>query len=1529
MHDVEKTTKQWATEVAQLRQRIAELEAVEAERKQAEEALKESEESFRALAENAADGIAILTSDGTHAYVNRRAAEITGYTVEELLQVGFQNLFPQDELKKLMQIFRKKLGGESDTAKYETVIIRKDGQRVPLEVSSALTTWHGKPADIVFSRDITERKRAEEALQESEKRYRNIFETTPVSIIVLDKDGQMVDINPYHLTQIAKGQTPKGDFIGKNIVTHPTIVKSGLSETYKRVLEGKPFDQKDVYFPLLTTGADGYFNVRGVPLLKDDEVIGAVVIQEDITERKRTEEALRESERIYRTLIETIPHGIQEIDISGMITFGNSGYHRMLGYEEGELIGKPMLSTLPNDSTRKELEDYIERLIKEQPIPSPWTGQILTKDGRVKEIQTVWNYKRDDEGRVTGFISIITDITERKQAEEALRKSEEKYRTVVELSPDGVAIASKGRHVFANQSLAKIFGVSDPDELLGKPVMDYIHPDYREIARERIGEQSKRRIPAPLIEEKMIRADGTVIHAEVAAAPLEYEGEQAILAVIRDVTERKRAEEALRESEERYRTLVDNIELGINLIDSDHTILMVNAQMGERFKKPLGDLIGKKCFREFEKRDAVCPHCPGAQTMATGKPAEVETEGVRDDGSRFDVRLQTFPVFGQVGEVSAFIEIAEDITERKRMGEALQKTNETLQAILEFAPLPIFTLDIEGNVGSIWNTAAEEILGWKKEEVLSKPYPAVPRGKEEEFINNVRLGFKGVRGIEARRQRRDGSLIDYSIYTAPLHDSQGHTTVTVAILLDITEQKKAEEALRESEEKYRSLVESSADSIYLVDRDCTYLFMNKKHRSRFGLKNSQVIGRAYGEFHSPEETEDFTQKVEKVFKTGKSLSYEYRSERDDRYFIRTLSPVKSLEDGKPTAATLISKDITDLKRAEEMLREREAFNFALFHYNPVETIVVDLEGKVTGFNFAKEKSGDRLPHIGDLMYKDYAGKHEIDMRAELMVCIKSGKAKAFPERRYGDRYLAITISPFSQGALIISEDISERKRAAELLQMERDTFFSVLKKAPYGVVLIDKDEKGIFSNVEFTAITGYTLKDVSILKDWFRQAYPDKKYRDVVINTLRRDTEEADSDRLYQNKFQRAFFRTFTVICKDGTVKEIEFRPTVLEDGSTIIMLADITERKRMHDLLEAAATEWRTTFDAIGDAVCLLDQQGRIKRCNNAMLGMLEKPFSEIVDRTCWEVLYGVPKLPKKYPVARMQKTRRRETELFLKDNHWFNVAVDPLLDGEGNVVGAVHIMSDITDRILAEEELQNSREQLRNLSTYLESVREQERTVIAREIHDELAQALTAFKMDLSWLDNRLPQDQKPLSAKTKSMHSLIDTTIKTVKRISAELRPGILDDLGLVAAIEWQAEEFQDRTGIPCHVTSDFVDMVVDHDRSTAIFRIFQETLTNVARHARATRVRVSLKEKKGVLTLSVRDNGIGITEKQIADSKAFGLIGMRERVHPWGGKVSIKGEGGKGTRVNVSVPVGNEKDESKDVKSEGVKTKKLHN
>ncbi|HSB72803.1 MAG TPA: PAS domain S-box protein, partial [Candidatus Methylomirabilis sp.] len=233
--------------------------------------------------------------------------------------------------------------------------------------------------------------------------------------------------------------------------------------------------------------------------------------------------------------------------------------------------------------------------------------------------------------------------------------------------------------------------------------------------------------------------------------------------------------------------------------------------------------------------------------------------------------------------------------------------------------------------------------------------------------------------------------------------------------------------------------------------------------------------------------------------------------------------------------------------------------------------------------------------------------------------------------------------------------------------------------------------------------------------------------------------------------------------------------------------------------------------------------------------------------------------------------------------------------------------ILRDITERKQAEEQLRDSREQLRALAARLQSVREDERTRIAREIHDKLGQALTALKLDLAWIAPRLPVDRPALLEKARALLGLLDAAIQSVRRIATELRPGVLDDLGLVAAIEWQAQEFQSRTGITCEFSSGQADLALPPEVGTAVFRICQETLTNVARHAHATQVRIGLEADGGQLVLTVADNGRGITEQELANRTSLGLLGMRERALLLGGQVGIAGRPGGGTTVTVRIPL----------------------
>ena len=247
-----------------------------------------------------------------------------------------------------------------------------------------------------------------------------------------------------------------------------------------------------------------------------------------------------------------------------------------------------------------------------------------------------------------------------------------------------------------------------------------------------------------------------------------------------------------------------------------------------------------------------------------------------------------------------------------------------------------------------------------------------------------------------------------------------------------------------------------------------------------------------------------------------------------------------------------------------------------------------------------------------------------------------------------------------------------------------------------------------------------------------------------------------------------------------------------------------------------------------------------------------------------------------------------------------------------EGKPVRMIGTVYDITERKKAAKEIEKKsselkkiNEKLRNLYERLSDAREDERAGIARELHDELGQALTALRMDVSWLRAKLDKNQQLLQDKTTAMTRLIDSTIKAVQRISSELRPGILDDLGLKPAVEWYIGEFQKRRGTRCYFESKG-DEVTDEKIATALFRIIQEALTNVARHSQATRVNISLRNHKGCIVMKIEDNGEGIKQEEIDDTRTSGITGMRQRIASLGGKFDIHGVSGKGTTINITVP-----------------------
>jgi PAS domain S-box-containing protein len=360
-----------------------------------------------------------------------------------------------------------------------------------------------------------------------------------------------------------------------------------------------------------------------------------------------------------------------------------------------------------------------------------------------------------------------------------------------------------------------------------------------------------------------------------------------------------------------------------------------------------------------------------------------------------------------------------------------------------------------------------------------------------------------------------------------------------------------------------------------------------------------------------------------------------------------------------------------------------------------------------------------------------------------------------------------------------------------------------------------------------------------------------------------------------------------------------------------------VNARQQAQGALALANAELTQIFETSADGMRVIDRSFNMLRANETFCALAGIHKEDALDKKCYEVFRGPLCHTEGCPLTRILQGEERvecDSEKIPKSGPLLQciVTATPFKGPQGDVIGIVEDFKDISERKRTEKELIQSRRQLRELASHLESARETERTRIAREIHDELGQALTALKMELHWCIKRLPQDNTELLAKAKTLPRMVDENVHLVQRISAELRPGMLDHLGLSAAMEWQAEQFQGRTGILCDIICEPNEIVLDHTRNTALFRIFQETLTNVVRHANASTVAVSLREMHNNVELTVHDNGKGITADEIADSKSFGLMGIKERVNALGGAVTIFGSQNEGTTVQVNVPVDGKED-----------------
>jgi PAS domain S-box-containing protein len=402
-----------------------------------------------------------------------------------------------------------------------------------------------------------------------------------------------------------------------------------------------------------------------------------------------------------------------------------------------------------------------------------------------------------------------------------------------------------------------------------------------------------------------------------------------------------------------------------------------------------------------------------------------------------------------------------------------------------------------------------------------------------------------------------------------------------------------------------------------------------------------------------------------------------------------------------------------------------------------------------------------------------------------------------------------------------------------------------------------------------------------------------------VVETPELKQAKAEIKRLNEELEQRVMQRTRELVVINEELKQ------------------EITERKRADEALRESEERFRRYFELGLIGMLISSPSKNCIEVNAKLCEILGYERSELLQMT-WAELTHPDDLAA--DVAHFNRILAGEYDGYSMDKRFIRkdgqvvhttIAVKCVRRAGGSVDYCLALLQDITERKQAEEAQRATSEQLRALSASLRSAREEEGARIARELHDELGSALTGLKWELesigklcSEADNQLASST--LQEKITGMKELIDATITTVRRLSSELRPSILDDLGLVAALEWQAQQFTTRTGITCQFDSFVDDTEVSREQATALFRIFQEALTNILRHAQATSVAILIEEEAKELILEIKDNGRGITKDESSGSQSLGLVGMRERAQLVGGRLTLTGGAGKGTVLTVRVP-----------------------
>jgi PAS domain S-box-containing protein len=674
----------------------------------------------------------------------------------------------------------------------------------------------------------------------------------------------------------------------------------------------------------------------------------ALRLADERTKRRQAEKELRESEERFRLLVSGVKdYAICMLDPDGRISSWNSGAELVLGHSAAEVVGRSF-DCFYRDSDReggKPARD-LEVAAKE--------GRFEEESWRVRGGQApFWAHVdiralRDDSGRLRGFTQVTRDVTERMRAQQALRKSEERYRRLVELSPDALMVVHKGEIAFVNSSAQRLLGATEPEQLLGRPFLDFIHPDGREAVADRLqklaaqesrppwADESRPGPASSFLQEAIIRLDGTELSAEIGATRLTFQDEPAIQIILHDVTLQKHAAAALRESEARKAAVLETSLDAIVGLDQKGVVREWNPAAEKIFGYRREEAIGNRLDALVIPSAKTAKHVPGLSDYLTsggatnllGRPMEFMARRANGEEFPAEIALTQIPM-----EPPFYTAFMRDITDRKNAEEALRRSEARKSAILETALDAIVTIDPAGKIIE-WNPAAEKIFGYSRELALGRAFTDLiaPASNEE-------LARKGLaRYLQTGRGRLLGQRLELTAIRANGADFPVELTIThiagedqmlfTSFIRDITERRRTEEALRKSEERFRLLVEGVEDyAIYMLDTHGRVTTWNAGAERIHGFRAQEIVGRRFHRFYTPD---DCTRR-----KPDQALAVATSEGRyqDEHWLVRkngapfwasfVITALRD-ENGKLTGFSTISRDVTKRKNAEDEIRRLNA-----------------------------------------------------------------------------------------------------------------------------------------------------------------------------------------------------------------------------------------------------------------------------------------------------------------------------------------------------------------------------------------------------------------------------------------------------------------------------------------------------------------------------------------------------------------------------------------------------------------------------